>query len=119
MPDDIDVAVVGAELEEDLSWTVPLIDDFLDEIFAIAQLKAHWPFVALPACVAVHAQLHLMIVAQNRFEMPSAPGFLSLVLQDRRAQTWGTGRKLWLSRACPEVSRNSVEPRGRAAVQLP
>src|SRR5215469_8212575 len=68
MPDDVDVAVVGAELEEDLSWTVPLIDDFLDEIFAIAQLKAHWPFVALPACVAVYAQLHLMIVAQNRFE---------------------------------------------------
>jgi len=73
MPNDVDVAVVGTQLEEDLFWTVPLIDDFFDEIFAITQLKAHWPFVALPACVAVHAQLHLMIVAQNRFEMPSAP----------------------------------------------
>jgi hypothetical protein len=43
-------------------------------MFAITQLKAHWPFVALPARVAVHAQLHLIIVAQNRFEMPSANG---------------------------------------------
>ena len=73
MPDDVDVVVVGTELEEDLFWTVPLIDDFLDEIFAIAQLKAHWPFVALPSGIGMHAQLHLMIVAQNRFEMLSGP----------------------------------------------
>ena len=71
MPDDVDVAVVGTELEEDLFWTVPLIDDFLDEIFAMTQLKAHRPFVTLPARVGMHAQLHLIIVAQNRFEMAS------------------------------------------------
>lgn len=88
MLEDVDVAVVGTELEEDLFWTVPLIDDFLDEIFTIAQLKANWPFVALPSRVAVHAQLHLMIVAQNRFELQRAPGFPSLVVQDRRTRAW-------------------------------
>jgi len=80
MPDDIDVAVVGTELEEDLLWTVPLIDDFLDEVFAITQLKAHWPLVALPARVAVDAQLHLMLVAQNSARNAEVPQRLPRLL---------------------------------------
>jgi hypothetical protein len=66
MTDNVDVAVVGTELEEDVFRTVPLVDYFLYKIFAIPQLKANRPFVALPARVAVNAQLHLIIVAQNR-----------------------------------------------------
>jgi hypothetical protein len=66
MTDNVNVAVVGAELEEDVLWTVPLVDDFLYVIFAIAQLKANWPFVALPAGIAVNVQPHLIIVAQNQ-----------------------------------------------------
>jgi hypothetical protein len=66
MTDNVDVAVVGTELEEDVFWTVPLVDDFLYEVIAIAELKANWPLVALPARVAVNTQLHLIIVSQNR-----------------------------------------------------
>jgi hypothetical protein len=66
MTDNVDVAVIGAELEENVLWTVPLVDYFLYEIFASTQLKANRPFVALPAGIAVNLQLHLIIVAQNR-----------------------------------------------------
>jgi hypothetical protein len=67
MTENVEVAVVGANLEEDVLWTVPLIDYFLDKVFAMIQSKANWPFVALAARVAVNLQLHLIIVAQNRF----------------------------------------------------
>ena len=66
MADNVDVAVVGTELEKDVFWTVPLVDYFLYEIIAIAQLKTNWPLIALPARVAANAQLHLLIVSQNR-----------------------------------------------------
>ena len=78
MPDDLNVGVVGTELEEDLFWTVPLVDNFLDEIFAMTQLKANWPFVALPARIAVYAQLHLIIVAQLSCTTGSHFAFYSL-----------------------------------------
>ena len=69
MTKNVEVAVVGTELEEDVFWTVPLIDYFLYEIFAITKSKANWPFVALPARVALNVQLHLIIVAQNGFDL--------------------------------------------------
>jgi len=49
MADNIEVAIVGTKLEEDVFWTVPLIQDFLHEIFAIIQSKAEWPFVGFSA----------------------------------------------------------------------
>ena len=45
MADNVKVGIVGAELEEDVFWTVPLVQYLLYEIFAIIQSKADWPFV--------------------------------------------------------------------------
>jgi hypothetical protein len=66
MPENIEVAVIGTKLEENVFWTVPLVDYFLHEIFAFIELKANWPSVHFAACVALNMQLHPVIVAQNR-----------------------------------------------------
>jgi len=65
--ENVEVVVVGTKLEKDVFWTVPLVDYFLNEMFAITQSEANWPFVALAARVAVNLELHPTIVAQNRF----------------------------------------------------
>jgi hypothetical protein len=49
MPENVEVAVVGTKLKEDVFWTVPPLPDFLNEIFAIIQSKADWPFVRFRA----------------------------------------------------------------------
>ena len=63
MAKNVEVAIVCMNLEEDVFWTVPLIDYFLDKIFAITQSKTNWPFAPCAARVALNVQLHLAIVA--------------------------------------------------------
>ena len=65
MTEDVEIAVVGAYLEEDVLLTVPLVDDLLHKIFAMIRSKANWPFVPRPARIALNMQLHLIIVAQD------------------------------------------------------
>ena len=43
MPEKVDVAVICANLEEDVFWTVPLVDYFFHEIIPLIELKANWP----------------------------------------------------------------------------
>jgi len=45
MAENVEGAIVGTKLEEDVFWTVPLVQYCLYEIFAIIQSKADWPFV--------------------------------------------------------------------------
>jgi hypothetical protein len=73
MTENVEVAVVGANFEEGMLGSVPLIDYFLDKIFAMIQSKAEWPLVALAARVALDMHLHLT---------RSPDGFFSHVLQD-------------------------------------
>lgn len=65
MTENVEVAVVGTNLEEDVLWTIPLIDYFLHKILAMIKLKANWPFVPLAARVALNPQPHFTIVAQD------------------------------------------------------
>jgi hypothetical protein len=67
MTENVEVVVVGTHLKEDVFRTVPLVDYFLDEVFAIPQSKANWPFIPYAARVALNGQLHVFIVAQNRY----------------------------------------------------
>jgi hypothetical protein len=43
--ENVDVAVVGSKLKEDVFRAVPLMDYFPYEIFAVIQAKTDWPFV--------------------------------------------------------------------------
>jgi hypothetical protein len=54
MAENVEVAIVGTKLEEDVFWTVPLVQYFLYEIFAIVQSKADWPFVRFAAGIALN-----------------------------------------------------------------
>jgi hypothetical protein len=49
MADNVEVAFVGTKLEQDVFWTVLLVQYFPFEIFAIIQSKADWPFVRFGA----------------------------------------------------------------------
>jgi len=49
MAENVEVAIVGAKLKEDVFWTVPLVQYLLYEVFAILQSKAHWPLVRFAA----------------------------------------------------------------------
>ena len=80
MTENVEVAVVGTNLEEDVLWTVPLIDYFLHKIFAMIQSKANRPFVPLAARVALNMQLHLIIVTHDTcgcFRLDSSSPLLS------------------------------------------
>src|SRR5215471_11420348 len=76
MTEDVEVAVVGANLEEDVFWTVPLVDDFLHKVFAMTHAKANWPFVPGPARIALNMQLHFIIVAHANV---AASGYILLL----------------------------------------
>jgi hypothetical protein len=104
MTKNVDVAVVGTELEEDVFWTVPLIDYFLYEIFASTQSKANWSFVALDTRVAVNVQLHLIIVAQNRFRSGPSCSTRSATADSPTAQQRNTDAAL-----LKRLSQNLVE----------
>ena len=58
MTENVEVAVVGPELEELMFRAVPLIDPLLHEVFVIVQLKTKWSLVALPTGVTLNVQPH-------------------------------------------------------------
>jgi hypothetical protein len=58
MTENIQVAVIGPELEELMFGAVPLIDDFLHEILALVQLKAKRSLVGLTTGVTLNVQPH-------------------------------------------------------------
>jgi hypothetical protein len=65
MTEDVEVVVVGTNFEKNVLWTVPLVDSFLHNVFAMIHAKPNWPFVPLPARIALNMQLHLIILAHN------------------------------------------------------
>jgi hypothetical protein len=54
MTKDVAVAVVGAQLKEDVIGAVPLVEDLLDEIIALIDGKAQGSFVGASTGVAVN-----------------------------------------------------------------
>src|SRR5215469_12227752 len=58
VPKDIEIAVVRADFEEDLTWPVPLVENFFDDEFALPHLKFHWPLVRFSTGVALYPQHH-------------------------------------------------------------
>jgi hypothetical protein len=54
----VEVAVVGAYLEEDVVLPVPMVKQFLDQILVSIQPKANWSLVNLVPGIAVYLYLH-------------------------------------------------------------
>ena len=63
MTENVEVAVIGHELEELMFRAVPLIDHFLHKIFVIVQSKAERSLVSFASGVTLNVQSHLTIDA--------------------------------------------------------
>ena len=52
MLQNIEVAIVRADLVEGFIWAVPLIENFLDYVFTVHKLKPYGPLIRFPRGVA-------------------------------------------------------------------
>jgi hypothetical protein len=51
----IEVPIVRADLVEDFVRAVPMIQNFLDQVFTVPELKPHRSLVRLPAGIALYS----------------------------------------------------------------
>jgi hypothetical protein len=58
MPQNIDVAVIGANLEEDVIGAVPLVENFLDHVRMSFHPETNGPLIPFPPGIALHLHLH-------------------------------------------------------------
>lgn len=77
MAKNVQITVVRPELEEHIIRAIPLIDDFLDKILAIVQLKADWSLVCFATGVTLNVQVHglFLIVGMLGSCRVECPGF--------------------------------------------
>lgn len=80
MAENVEIAVVRPELEKYIVGAIPLIDDFLDEIFSIIQLKADGSLVCFATGVTLNVQVHepFLIVGMLGSCTVECPGFALL-----------------------------------------
>jgi hypothetical protein len=57
-PQDIDVAILGADLIKRIARTIPLVQDFLDRVVTFVESKTNRPLVCLPSGIAIYFELH-------------------------------------------------------------
>ena len=65
MPQDVDVAVVRADLEKYVFRSVPLVQHFLDHVLVAVQSETNRPLIGLLPGVALHLHSHPFILAQD------------------------------------------------------
>jgi hypothetical protein len=70
----VQVAIVGADLKKGMSRTIPPVEDFLNQILTLAELKPHRPLVRLPTGITLNSEDHPFSLAVVPF--PAAPRFL-------------------------------------------
>lgn len=66
MPENIEVAVISANLVKGIVWAVPLVQYFLDQVLVPIKSKANRPFVRLPTRITIYIQLHIVGPAHSR-----------------------------------------------------
>jgi hypothetical protein len=64
----VKVSVVSADFVETFVRPIPLIENFLDHVFMLVELKPHGPLIRLPAGIALYSHGH-------RHVPPSGPRF--------------------------------------------
>jgi hypothetical protein len=52
--EDMEVAIIGANLEECIIGAVPLVENFLNHVVSFAKLEAGWSLIRLSVGVAFH-----------------------------------------------------------------
>ena len=62
LPQDIDVAILGADLIKRIVRAIPLVQDFLDGVLTFIKSKTNGPFVCLPSGIAIHFEIHFLFM---------------------------------------------------------
>jgi len=74
LPQDIDVAILRANLIKRIVRAIPLVLNFLDRILALVEPKTNRPLVCFPSGIAIYFQLHFRITAgQDHFVKTRVP----------------------------------------------
>jgi len=60
--EDVEVAIVGVDLEEQVLGAIPLVDNFVDDVLVIAHAEAYGALTFFMAGVAVDVEFHGDIV---------------------------------------------------------
>lgn len=58
MTQDVEIAIIRADLEKDMLRAIPLVEHFLDNIFVTVQAKANGALIRLPPRVTMDLQGH-------------------------------------------------------------
>ena len=62
LPQDIDVAILGADLIKRIVRAIPLVQDFLDRVLTFIKSKTNRPFVCLPSGIAIYFEIHFLFM---------------------------------------------------------
>jgi len=62
---DIEIAVIRANFVKGIMWSVPLVQDLLDQVFMLRESKTNGPFIRFSAGVAIHLQLYILRLAHR------------------------------------------------------
>jgi len=54
LTENVEIPVIGADFEEQIAGTIPLIEDLFNAVDAFAQVKAHGTFVCLPSRITIN-----------------------------------------------------------------
>lgn len=64
-PQNVEIAVICANLVKGMVWAVPLVQHLLDQVFVPVKAKTDRPFVRLPTGVTIYLELHMLILAHR------------------------------------------------------
>lgn len=62
LPQDIDVAILGADLIKRIVRVIPLVQDFLDRVVTFVESKTNRPLVCLPSGIAIYFEFHFLFM---------------------------------------------------------
>jgi len=62
VPQDIDIAVLRADLIKRIVRAIPLVQDFLERVLTFVESKTNRPFVCLPSGIAIYFEIHFLFM---------------------------------------------------------
>jgi hypothetical protein len=74
LPQNIEIAVIGAQFEKDLLRPEPLVEHLVNHVLAVIDAKTNWSLVCLSSRVAIDFQFHSLLFSQIGKKASDASG---------------------------------------------
>jgi hypothetical protein len=71
VPQNVEIAVIGANFVKGILWAIPLVEDLFDQVLMPVQSKTDGFFVRLPPGIAIHLEFHVFLRAERLHETGS------------------------------------------------